>query len=147
MLAGACTKLPPPRNGGDVTVEFSGPVWLGSKGILDKDPTGVGDGVGSSSVDVGRVMMGPDGLTGPSDGVAPVSVSVSVTVVAGAFPPTAGIEIGTPALEHSVITALETAFVIVSTNPMLTQSQAWGDYEGITDRTGLVHCRLARRRE
>jgi hypothetical protein len=83
--------------------------WLEAPGEL-------GDNVGGVvSVEVGSVITGPDGLTEPPGGIvvlfSPV-VGVGVrplSVIVVAAPSTGGTEIGTPALEHAVITTLETA--------------------------------------
>lgn len=83
---------------------------LDETGTEDEEPTGVEEGI--IGVDVGRVTMGPEGLTGPFVGVA-FSPVVGMLVLVEP-PPTEGMEIGTPTLEHSVTTMLETAVGFVS---------------------------------
>lgn len=85
---------------------------LDETGTEDEEPTGAEDGI--IGVDVGRVTTGPEGLTGPFVGVAFSPVVGMVVLVEP--PPTEGMEIGTPALEHSVTTTLETAVGVVSMN-------------------------------
>jgi hypothetical protein len=97
--------LAPPRNGGDGEAGLDGEAMLDETGTEDEEPTGVEDGI--IGVDVGRVTMGPEGLTGPYVGVAFPPVAGILVLVEPR--PTGGTEIGTPTLEHSVTTTLETA--------------------------------------
>jgi hypothetical protein len=126
--------------------------WLEAPGEL-------GDNVGGVvSVEVGSVITGPDGLTEPPGGIvvlfSPV-VGVGVrplSVIVVAAPSTGGTEIGTPALEHAVITTLETEDWSCSLHDCSTQgltsetSADWRQWQAKSVREGQPSLDMALRK-